>query len=177
MKTAKEMYKYCLIHNYGEGLIQSWSLKHFGLIEETLRPDEDVKMCFIGFHNYQSMSKHDQNFAYAITNKRIIMAQKKLIGQTVQSVLLDNINDVTYTSGLVFAIITVDTIKERFNVGVTASVGASINETIHNVIMNITKTSAPDNAPDLIKKYKDLLDCGAITQSEFEEQKAKILKG
>lgn len=33
-----------------------------------------------------------------------------------------------------------------------------------------------DSIPDQIMKYKNLLDCGAITQSEFEEVKKRLLK-
>lgn len=52
-------------------------------------------MSFIGLHNYKSASKHDNNFAYAITNKRLILSQQQALGEVVQSINLDNINDVT----------------------------------------------------------------------------------
>lgn len=77
------------------------------------------------------MTKHDNNYAYAISNKRIIMAQKKLIGETLQSVAINNLNDVTLSTGLVLGIITIDTIKEKFNVGVAKHVDRSINSVIH----------------------------------------------
>ena len=35
----------------------------------------------------------------------------------------------------------------------------------------------PMSAADEIKKFKELLDCGAITQEEYEEQKKKLLIG
>lgn len=184
MRNANEMYNYCVNNNFGQGNGQNWSLKHFTLIENALQPDEDVKMCFIGLHNFRSISKHDNNFAYAITNKRIIMAQKKVIGQTVQSVLLDNVNDITYTSGAVFSTITIDTMKERFNVGVNTSVGNSINNVIHTVLMDVKKGTPIEpvgksmslrEQTEAIKDLKALLDSGALTQSEFDEQKRRIL--
>ena len=76
------------------GQNRKWGEKHFGLIASELQPDEDVLMAFIGLHNYQSMTKHDSNYAYAVTNKRILMGQKKLVGQALQSVMLDQVNDV-----------------------------------------------------------------------------------
>ena len=36
--------------------------------------------------------------------------------------------------------------------------------------------AAPLSAADELKKYKDLLDAGVITQEEFDMQKEKILK-
>lgn len=118
MKLAEEMYQYCLEHNYGEGMNKKWGLKHFSLIEQALGADEDVIMCFIGLHNYMSATKHDNNFAYAVTNKRILMAQQKMIGQVFQTVDIDNLNDITMNTGMLMGIITIDTIKEKFNVAV-----------------------------------------------------------
>lgn len=191
MRTAQEMYDYCLTNNYGQGLTKKWVLKHFDLIADTLQPTEDVKMCFIGLHNYVSPTKHDQNFAFAITDKRFIIAQKRVIGQAIQTVMLDQINDVTYASGVIFATITFDTLKERFNVGVNKSVGQSINNVIHDVVWSVKKgvtTPAPTpsfaSAPktmtlkektETIKELKELLDSGALTQTEFDQQKAQIL--
>lgn len=140
MRTAEEMYNYCLSNNFGSGLSRGWALKHFGIIESALRSDEEVRMCFIGLHNYVSPTKHDMNFAYAISTKRIIMAQKKVIGQILQTVLLDNVNDITFNAGMMWSVITIDTMKEVFNVGVTASEGKSINDQIHDVIMDMKST-------------------------------------
>lgn len=183
MKTAQEMYQYCIDNGFGEGQNKKWGTKHFSLIEQALGNDEYAIMCFIGLHNYVSMTKHDSNFAYAITNKRIIMAQQKVIGQNFQTVAIDNLNDVTMTTGAVFGTIVIDTIKETFNVGVNKIVAKNINNVIHDVLLSLKedkKASANTNAPtassaDEILKYKNLLDMGAITQDEFDEKKRQLL--
>lgn len=84
MKTAEQMYEYCLENNFGQGFTKKWGLKHFRVIEKNLLPNEEVLMTFIGLHNYQSMTKHDGNYAYAITNNRILIAQKKVIGENLK---------------------------------------------------------------------------------------------
>lgn len=182
MKTAQEMYQYCIDNGFGEGQNKKWGIKHFSLIEEALGNDEYAIMCFIGLHNYISMSQHDQNYAYAITNKRIIMAQQKLIGQNFQTVAIDNLNDITMTTGMVFGKIIIDTIKETFNVGVNKLVAKNINNVIHDVLLSLkdSKTSVSANASvessaDEILKYKNLLDMGAITEDEFNEKKRQLL--
>lgn len=63
------MYQYCIDNNCGQGMNLNWGIKHFTLIQNSLQSDEEVLMCFIGLHNYISMTKHDNNFAYAVTNK------------------------------------------------------------------------------------------------------------
>lgn len=145
-------------------------------------------MTFIGLHNYQSMTKHDSNFAYAITNKRIIMAQKQTIaGEKLQTVYLDNVNDITFSSGLALGVMTIDTIKETFNVGLDKKSAKAINakavELLHSLKDNKSEAAPAADAPaqqavsaaDEILKFKQLLDAGVITQEEFNAKKAQLL--
>ncbi|GAA0697922.1 hypothetical protein GCM10008904_02360 [Paraclostridium ghonii] len=186
LATAEGMYKYCLNNKLGSGFNEKWGVKHFKVIEKNLLSNEEVKMAFIGIHNYISATNHNGHFAYAITNKRMIMGQKKQIsGENFQSVSLDYINDITFTSGVFSGTLTIDTIKEVFNVNVDKDSARSINSMIHNVIdelKNITITSKSKNMhinnvsiADELKKYKELLDLGVLTQDEFELQKNKLL--
>ena len=189
MKKAADMYQYCLKNNFGQGMTANWALKHFQLVENPLASDEDVIMCFICLHNFQSISKHDNNYAYAITNKRIIMAQKKIIGENLQSVAINNLNDITLTTSLVFGIITIDTMKERFNVGVNKQVARNINKVIHDVLLNLQATrttpqtimqnASQFNTKDKLQQLKELGDLkanGVITDAEFQYMKQDIIK-
>lgn len=178
MKTAIEMYNYCVENGYGKGFNRNNSIKHFTVIQEALLPDEDVLCVFIGLHNYVSTTKHDNNFAYAITNKRIIMGQKKVIGQTSQVILLDNVNDITFSSGLVFGKITIDTIKETFNVAIAKEFAKNVYSivlTTFNDLKHKPNSSSAQNPLQQIKELKELLDMGAITRKEFELKKRKLL--
>lgn len=181
MKTAEEMYDFCVKNGYGKGFNRKNSLKHFEIIQNTLLPDENVLCVFIGLHNYVSMSNHDNNFAYAITNKRIIMGQKKLIGEVSQIILLKNINDITFKSGLATGIITIDTIKETFNVSIEKKSAKNVYDIVHKTfyeLKNTPKRHLHQNKSDSfqqIKELKELLDIGAITSDEFETKKKQLL--
>ena len=130
--------------------------------------------------NAEKMSFED---AYAITNKRVIMAQQRVIGQVVQSVLLKNLNDITANSGLALGVITIDTIKEKFNVCVDSRSANKICEKVHEVLLSMedSRTTQPqvqiqqNSSADEILKYKNLLDMGVITQEEFEQKKKQLL--
>ena len=181
-KGAQEMYQYCIDNNFGMGLSKNWSIKHFLLIQKELQNDERVLMSFIGLHNYKSASKHDNNFAYAITNKRLILSQQQALGEVVQSINLDNINDVTKSSGILSGTITFDTIKEVFNVNVSSSAATAITNKIHEILYS-QNTSAENHSPssayspaDEILKYKNLLDIGAITEKEYNQKKQELLQ-
>ncbi len=185
-RNANDMYKYCIDNNYGMGTDKSWALKHFQLIEKSLGSDEEILMCFIGLHNYISSSKHDSNFAYAVTNKRIIMAQKKMLGEIIQTVSLKNVNDITMTTGAITGIITIDTVKETFNVAINKSAARNINDKIHELILDIQESKVNSSSQkigleqtyssaDEILKFKELFDMGVITEEEFNIKKKQIL--
>lgn len=178
-KGAEEMYQYCLDNNFGTGTNKNWSINHFLLIQQSLQADEKVLMCFMGLHNYKSATKHDNNYAYAITNKRVILAQQQTFGEVVQSIMLNNINDVTMTSGMLSGTITFDTIKEVFNVSVPASSATLILNKIHEILYsqkNSQNTPHHTFSPaDELLKYKNLLDLGVITEEEFEKKKQQLL--
>lgn len=183
LSTAKGMYKYCIDNNFGSGWNEKWGEKHFKIIEDNLMDNENVYMSFIGLHNYISTTKHDGNFAYVITNKRIIMAQKNVIaGEKFQTISLDNINDITFKSGALFATITIDTIKEVFNVGLDKVSAKLINSKIHEVLNEINSSSKKFESNNIVsspaaelKKFKELLDMGALTQEEFDIKKKQLL--
>lgn len=112
MRTAEEMYNYAKENGYGTGLTKGWSNKHFKVLEDNLRDDEEVYMTFIGFKDMEG-NNHKGNYAYAITNERMIMGQKKLVGSDFIAVVLDNINDISLKNKIAYGTITFDTIKEN----------------------------------------------------------------
>ena len=175
MNNDEQMYKYCIDNNFGKGISHKWAIKHFNIVSNNLIKDEQVKMCFCGLHNYVSMTKHDGYFAYAITNRRIMIAQKKVFGENFQSISLDNVNDVTFSSGLMLGIITIDTFKEKFNVSVDRKTGSSINDHIHEILLIKNEKEDNVNNIDYLIDYKKLLDSGVISQEEFDLKKKELL--
>ena len=182
MKTAREMYQYCEDNKLGTGMGQKWGTKHFILIEKALMADEYVAVCFMGLHNYISNTQHDNNFAYAITNKRVVMAQQRTFGTTVQFVSLENVNDITFSTGPVFGVLTIDTIKEKFNVAVGKPIAINIHHRVQEHLANIVWKHQKQNAvmatssADELRKFKGLLDDGVITEAEYTNKKQQLLE-
>ena len=165
MKTAKEMYNYCKGKKFGQGQSEAWALKHFSIIEKSLADDEEALTCFIGLHNYMSLIKHDSNYVYAITKKRIVMAQKKLIGEALKTVFHDNVHDIKFQPGSIFGLIVLDTIKETIHIALGKKQAAHIYNEIHDVLnglkhkekLSVLATAVSAAEP---KKYKELLETG-----------------
>ena len=187
LQTAEGMYEYCTRNGFGSGLTKKWGIKHFKIIEENLMPDEKVLMVFMGLHNYVPASKttqsqNDGNYAYAVTNKRFMMAQQELVGQNFQSVSKDNVNDISFQSGWLTGILTIDTYKETFNVYLDRDSAKNIGMELHKILDQLKSKTTPDvstvaapSSADEIKKFKELLDSGAITQEEYDAKKKQLL--
>ena len=109
------------------------------------------------------------------------MAQKKMIGQTIQTVSWENVNDITFNSGVVFGVITIDTIKETFNVAIDKISAQKICNRVHEAFEDIRKsavstpTAQAIDTYESVKKLKELLDLGIISQEEFDVKKKELL--
>jgi len=177
MKTAEEMYQYCLDNSYGIGFNEKLALQHFHVIEKNLNPGEYISMVFIGLHNYIKATKHENNHAYAITNRRILIGQKKIIGEFFKAISLDNLNDVTVNTGFMLGVLTFDTIKEQFNVCVNKEHASNILEQLHGALFKFERAAEKSSSSpaEEIRKYKNLLEDGIITQQEFDAKKNQLL--
>lgn len=187
MKTAEEMYNYSLEMGYGSGMTKNWGNKHFKVIENNLGHDEEVYMTFIGLKDLKGMD-HGGNYAYAITNKRIMFAQKRVVGETFKSVVFDRINDISSSKGMIFGTVTIHTLGEIFNVGVDRKTADKISKEIHRVILDIRSGKLGNGVDDIkenevatldtvleLRRYKELVDDGIISEEEFNQKKKELL--
>ncbi|NKD38286.1 hypothetical protein HED42_09085 [Enterococcus casseliflavus] len=184
LKTAADMADFCQEQGYSVGTIKKWITRHFKLVEEQLNDDEYVVFCFVGLHNFVSTTKHDNNYAYALTNKRLIVAQQKVIGNNVQSIVLDNLNNVSKNAGMMYGVLTINTLGASVVVGVDKGAADSINDALNKIIYDLKSSantsvvlnnSSAVSAVDEIRKYKELLDEGIISQEEFDKKKTELL--
>lgn len=93
-----------------------WRLnKHSKIIDENLFTDEEVKYAFAAQYNV-SHGKIFDTALIAITNKRIMIAQDYvLIGYELNSVTPDLYNDMQIHSGIIWGMVTIDTVKETIH--------------------------------------------------------------
>ena len=102
----------------------AWRLKaHSKVIEKHINPGEIINFVFAAQKGFSSLDIFS-TFVVVLTNKRILLAQKRVLwGYTYLSVTPDMFNDLTVSSGLIWGKVYIDTIKETIvlsNIGKTA---------------------------------------------------------
>lgn len=195
MKTAEDMYEYCVKNNFDQDWEKETALKHLKVIEQNLQEDEDVLMCFVGKREIMN-----GKCAFAITNKHISWGQQLLFSKWHKEILFNAISDIRCSTGPLNTMITFgaigDDIGPKFvngditsvnQIGVTCSVKNITGQEIYNICKSTfeeakrklsqptVNTPIPTSTADEILKYKNLLDMGAITQEEFETKKKQLL--
>ena len=92
----------------------AWRLKaHSKVIERHLNPGEEILYVFAAQKGFSSIDIFS-TYAVVLTNKRILLAQKRvLFGYLFLAVTPDMFNDLTVNTGMIWAKVNIDTVKER----------------------------------------------------------------
>lgn len=118
LQKAEHLYMYSCSHNFGKGMSRAWGINSFRLIEKAMDPDESAYLTFIGLHRFHSMSAHQRNFAYAFTNKRILMAQTRSFWRTrMESVPLNAILNLSFDNDASIGVVKIMLANDTICVG------------------------------------------------------------
>lgn len=118
-----------------------WRLKaHAKVIEKHLNPGEEVQYIFAAQKGLSSLEIFN-TYVVAVTNKRIIMAQKRvLFGYLFVSITPDMFNDLTVSTGIIWAKVVIDTVKEIITLSnVSKSAADEIETAITEMMMREKK--------------------------------------
>lgn len=91
----------------------AWRLKaHAKVVKKHLNPEENVLYAFVAQKGFSSFDLFS-TFAVVLTNKRIILAQKRLLfGYLFLAITPDLFNDLTVDTGMIWGKVNIDTVKE-----------------------------------------------------------------
>ena len=91
----------------------AWRIKaHSKIAQLHINPDEEVKYAFVAQKNAHS-SEIFRTFVVVITDKRIIVAQKRLLfGYLFISITPEMYNDISIIMGILWGKVCIDTVKE-----------------------------------------------------------------
>ena len=160
---------------------EGWKLrtKNLALIASSLAAGESPKAAFIG-------RLGDGQCAFAATDRRIIMARKRVTGgEVVLNVTWANVNDIFARRGLMYGTLVIDSLHEVMEVLVQKDEAVPLANDLMQVFHEarsprpqVVVQQAPPQGADPyeeVKKAKELLDMGILTQEEFEVKKRSLL--
>ena len=189
MRTAKEMCDFCLEHGYNYACSADKMHKHFTVVERNLAANEEVLLAFISNRVQAKTATYalGGTTAVALTSQKLIYAQRRpVMGDFVKMARYDNINDISSNADCLSVEIMIDSLKEcmKFSVDRTGVDGIR-NKALelieqHRSRKNATQKVVPQSvvqigAADEVKKFKELLDLGVISQEEFDAKKKQLL--
>lgn len=178
MKTAEEMYQFCQDTGFFSGSDRQWGVRLFSVLEKQLRTDEEVLICFIGLHNRTSATKNDGFYAYALTDQRFILGQKKLIGDDFKVIPLTNLQDLRLTKVTSLDILEIASLEGTIKIVLTEEEAPKVLTQLKENIPLTTKEKNSEkqlSKAEQLLKMKELLDQGILTEAEFAKIKEDIL--
>ena len=177
MKTAEEMMQFCIDNN--TGTYSDKYMRHFKVIENCLQAEEYVLICFKGYQkkdfNYGSWKS--DFYAFALTNKRMIISQHNSLGSELQTISYNDLNDIEVVDNTVL----VDAAKAQPCIGISPDSVQYMRESLPEIVEEIkrkkaaVKTMSGTSTADEIRKFKSLCDDGIITEAEFQKKKEQLL--
>ncbi|MGG5371525.1 SHOCT domain-containing protein [Enterococcus sp. AZ196] len=179
MKTAEEMYQFCQNTGFFSGSDRQWSMKLFSVLEKHLSADEEILVCFIGLHNRTSATKNEGFYAYALTNQRFIMGQKKMIGDDFKMIPLANMHELRLTKETSLDLLEITSLEGTLKIVLTEDEAPTILAKLKETIQQATKKSTDEDQlskAEQLLKMKELLDQGLLTKEEFTKIKEDILE-
>lgn len=139
--TAKSLYDLCESFSGGEGFPEGSVVRHFQLTADALAPGERVIGAFIGLHNYLKASEHDGEFAFVITDRRILIARQLASRKIFQTIFLADINGVSLTQKTFMARIALDAANGPVYIGMKRKKGTYVQEWLNEALAGAKATA------------------------------------
>ena len=195
MSTPQEMFDYCIRRDEYLASTSSRNFRHFELLAKQLKSSEGVKFCFLGFeYNSVSDSLSSESVCAVTTSKRLIIAGYRPEGHILAKEWpLNQIVDVLVMNNAEGGkgVIQVSTIEDDFSISCWAPYALSIKSEILQIVKSLNtgkrkgrrndavappvgQSQAADPLEEL-KRLKELLDMGVLTQEEFDDKKKYML--
>ena len=159
--------------------------KAFAEVAKILRLDENVLCAFTGSSAQRKNNSALWYVGVALTNQRLLIGGQMMgllkVSYSAQSFNIENINAISQTWSAIGGDLIIDTLGDDIRIGETSRevvnrIIADFDTVLHSIKTKksgavVQQTSAADE----LKKFKELLDMGVISQEEFDAKKKQLL--
>lgn len=186
---AEHLLDLCLTRHMDAGANRRVLLGHYGIIADALDPGEKAHYAFIALLNYKGARKSDGTYALAVTDRRLVTSQRNVFGLSVTDMPLDGATEASLAYDGRYGVITLERRGRRLVVAVRKDGAEEALEAIRATMAGGQALRAAERASEgpvvpqgrasdpyeEVKKAKELLDLGILTQEEFDEKKRQLL--
>lgn len=187
------MMEYNKTHKFGN---RWFTKKSFKLIEKALYVGEEALVAFSGTLDHRRVWRIRSRYAFALTNNRLIIAQKKFFSfrTDTKSLEIQTLKNINFRREVIRCNLDFNTVSLSFSLrkfrkrgkrvydvvnstlGVLRGFGGGIDGASQGVGANTTVSQQQSRSTaDELKKFKELQDLGVISQDEFDKIKNNLL--
>ncbi len=183
--TPAEMFNYSKINGFCDDIEYSHDLviQHFECVKKAIMPEEKVLMYFVA-KLHKNNGKKDGNYAFAVTDTRLIGAQQQFSKVVLDSFQLETITKLRVETKILSDILYIEMDDEFLMISAHSKTMKNIVEKFSEIVNQAKQDAAKSerrgfiirgSEADEILKYKNLYDSGIITLEEFEAKKKQLL--
>lgn len=136
LKNADLMYRYCVVNNYTSAIDKNTCMKYFEVIEQNLLKNEEVYLAFLGYYNFESKKEKGDKFAYAVSNKRILIGREEISShKEFEYIDINKISKITLdAAGLLYSRLTLHAFPEDIKIGLDNSCARAIKSKLCDIL-------------------------------------------
>ena len=175
MNTALEMFTFAKENCFGhDTFLYHTALRDFEVVEGQLAPHEKVILSFMGEYKRRN-GEALGHFAFALTDEKLIMGQKRISSEKSKQVYLKQFTDIRKKVYFMYGELIFDFQNDLFVVVMDPKDTTKTYNAITRLLGSREQKNDIDEIAQEILRFRKLAEEGYVTWSDFEEKKRKML--
>lgn len=192
----------CEADGLDDGMDHQLLRRHLTVVADGLEPDERPYATFVAQANYRDARHNDGQFAFVATQRALHSSQRRLFGLRPVTLPWETVTDIALEEGTERSVLTVQAPRDAMRLGLGPDEALAVVEALHAARRGTSLSPAPKGSVaepkgaepnpgaagtgvaatspladpyEEVKKAKELLDLGILTQEEFDRKKRQLL--
>lgn len=192
----------CAADGLDDGMDPQLLRRHLTVVADGLEPDERPYATFVAQANYRDARHNDGRFAFVATQRALHSSQRRLFGLRPVTLPWETVTDIALEEGTERSVLTVQAPRDAMRLGLGPDEALAVVEALHAARRGTSLSPAPKGSVaepkgagpnpgaagsgiaatspladpyEEVKKAKELLDLGILTQEEFDRKKRQLL--
>ena len=180
----------CAADGLSDGMDPQLLRRNLAVVADGLEPDERPYVTFVAQANYRDARRNDGQFAFVATQRALHSSQRRLFGLHLVTLPWKTVTDIALDEGTERSVLTIQAPRDAMRLGLGPDEAMAVVEALRAAWRGTPLSSIPrdagvdsSNVPtspsadpyEEVKKAKELLDLGILTQEEFDRKKRQLL--